>query len=127
MPSLGKHDPLSQRQADKSLINQTRDRLDNEPVLVSGVLIQCNDESLHRLRETIEFFDDLKQDDGTVSWKLADNGLLPCNREELQTLMIETRKARALRFSRLHARANEFKQQIDSGQTVTLRDIAGSW
>ncbi len=118
MPSLGKYDPLDHQLATKESVDSMRSRAESV-VKVGSHTLQFDSVSRERMRLV------LKGSEGgdLVNWKMYDNSVVSFSKEELETLYQTAEIEAGKRLLHVHAKAQTFKEAIDSGMRVTLRDI----
>jgi len=97
--------------------------LRESPILVFGILIDCNEDSITTMRQTHKYFDEqpllddvFEMRDGAkcVLWRLADNSKQALTKTELGAFLDETEKQKALRTAQLYAKKRQLK---DNGGT----------
>lgn len=98
---------------DPLVIEERFVQLRESPIELLGMVIDCDENSINTMRQTLKFFDDqpllhnVFEDDGgqkKVKWRLADSSEILLGKDQLQVLVTELEKAKALRTAKLYAR-----------------------
>lgn len=130
MPLLAPFDPLNVPANHDQISSRYRD-LEASPVVVFGLLLDCDDRSEIRMRNTLDYWDDLDLEPGVIEehgdarsgkvvvWKMGDNSLEPLTKNMLSEFLNEMLKQRAIRGTILFAALQRFK----ANPATTLRDI----
>lgn len=108
MPTLPTYDPLAVP-VNRQEVNVVRDFLEGSPVLLNGFWIDMDDRAEKRLTDAIELWDAFEQEG--IEWTLADNSKQWLTLFELQAVLSEGKRLRALRSFQLHQEANLYKTQ----------------
>ena len=101
------------------------------PISVFGVMVDCDEDSLNTMRQTLKYFDEqppvldvfeIINSEKCVVWRLADNTQQALNKATLEAFLIEAEKEKALRTAKLYAKKRQFK---DNGGTYA--EVLSSW
>lgn len=137
MPALPHHDPLNVI-ASREQINARHAELEAAPIQVFDFMIDCDERSERRMRNTLERWDDLELLPGVVelveingvptkviNWTMADNSVEQLTKSMLENVFEEMLRKRTQRAAVLFAKSKSLK----SNSATTLRDIdnAESW
>ena len=117
MSVLAKHDPLKDRIATRELINETRDRLESIPIPVAGYLVDCDEISDKRMKETIDNWDFLQLE--SITWIMANNEPVVMTKAEMESIYTGMRQARVFRGAQIHRDSRLFK----NNPATTERDL----
>lgn len=119
MSQLPKHDPLG-RTATREEIKARLRELESSPVVVGGWPVDCDENSVARMRNTIEYWDNIVGvENGYVNWVFADNVSRALSKDDLESLLRELLIERATRSAILFYSARSMKNV----GTVTVREL----
>ena len=107
-------------------IKAIRDSLEQAPLEACGYVFDVDPISLKRIEMAIEQFDELPTLDaqGRLTWKLADNSLVPVTKTELQTVYQALRRGLALRAAALHVVAESLRAMLPAVTKGQVEDPA---
>lgn len=101
------------------------------PIEVFGTTIDCDEDSLNTMRQTLKYFDaqppvldvfEIQNGEKCVLWRLSDNTQQALTKTQLAAVLEETEKQKALRTAKLYAKKRHFK---DNGGTYA--EVLASW
>lgn len=107
-------------------IRHQRDQREQASLSVNGLLVDANEISVKRIELAIEQFDDLPtlDDQGRLTWKMADNSLVPLYLPELRDLLAGIKRGLAIRAARLHVIAEQLRAQLPDVTKGIVEDDA---
>lgn len=93
-------------------VKHWRDAHEGAPVDTLHGAFDADDRSERRMSDAHNFFDDIpKNEDGTITWKRADNTFIDLTGPQLLGVYVEVMEKRAARAALLHRKAEEFRLQ----------------
>ena len=101
------------------------------PIEVFGFTIDCDEDSLNTMRQTLKHFDDQPLEPGVfemrdaekcVLWQVADNTQQALTKSQLNAVLDETEKQKALRTAKLYAKKRYLKDNAG-----TYAEVLTSW
>lgn len=114
---IGSPDPLD-RPATNEEVKQKHLELEQSPIEVFGVLLDCDERSELRMRDAISTWDERPLQPGmfeevngetVIYWTLGNNQVVPINKPTLQSFYAEMLKQRAIRGANLYRRYRQIK------------------
>ena len=107
-------------------VREWRDIHEVSPVDSQFGVFDCGPIADKRLYEQLELFDYLTtlNEDGTLSWKRADNTWIDLTKAELATVYHEIRVNRAQRAGLLHIKAAEYEAMETKPSVVNLKSLS---
>lgn len=118
MPSLGNFDKLSARLAERYDIEKAR-AVAESIVTVGNFTLQFDSASRERMALVLKGSADGDQ----INWKMLDNSTVAFSKEELEELHRNAEIIAGQRILQVHMKAQDFKERLDAGERVTMRDI----
>lgn len=113
------------------LIEEIFKNLRESAIDVFTTLIDCDEDSIKTMEQTLKHFDDqpletgvfeMRNDEKCVLWTMADNTQQALTKTQLTAVFNETEKQKALRTAKLYAKKRHFK---DNGGTYA--EVLASW
>jgi len=101
------------------------------PVEVFGTLIDCDENSIKTMEQTLKYFDDqpleagvfeMRNGEKCVLWQVADNTQQALTKSQLNAVLDETEKQKALRTAKLYAKKRYLKDNAG-----TYAEALASW
>ena len=101
------------------------------PIDVFTTLIDCDEDSLNTMRQTLKYFDEqppvldvfeIINSEKCVLWRLSDNTQQALTKDQLFAVLEETEKQKAMRTAKLYAKKRQFK---DNGGTYA--EVLADW
>jgi len=106
-------------------IKAWRDKHEASPVATTLGSFDCDILSEKRMQDAVDEFHNLttRNSDGTLNWVRGDNSVVALTQPELQSIITEAVKKRAVRSALLHVKAFMFKAQEVKPTPTQLADI----
>jgi len=107
-------------------IQQWRDTHESAPIQTSLGLFHADNLSVEiRMKGSIEQFENLPtlNSDGTLTWKQPGQVYIALTKAQLQTAYSEIKLNGAIRSSKLHVKASQFRQSVPMPTPAQISDI----
>lgn len=129
---IGSPDPL-EREATNTEVKERHLQLEQAPIEVFGVILDCDERSELRMRDAIATWDERPEQPGmfetlngetVIYWTLGNNQVIPINKQTLQSFYNEMVRQRAIRGANLYRRYRQIKSD-----GCTIRELMddGFW